>query len=90
MPCCCCCCASFTALTHRLCTDNRLDLDDVQLVVHFDHAPMRRTFIHRAGRTARAGAGGESLSLLRRSEARHFKAVMAPLVDEGRLKMVKV
>ena len=32
-----------------------------------------RTYVHRAGRTARAGATGAVYTLVRRQEARHFK-----------------
>jgi hypothetical protein len=33
-------------------------------------------YVHRAGRTARAGAAGEVYTLLREEDARHFKAML--------------
>lgn len=41
-----------------------LDLKSLPLVVHYDVAPSFKTFVHRAGRTARAGARGTSVSLV--------------------------
>jgi len=41
-----------------------LDIPEVALVVHFDVARQLSIFVHRAGRTARAGRSGTSLSLV--------------------------
>jgi superfamily II DNA/RNA helicase len=41
-----------------------IHVDDVSLVLHYDPPTDSKTYLHRSGRTARAGAGGVVLSLL--------------------------
>jgi superfamily II DNA/RNA helicase len=41
-----------------------LDIDDLELVIHYDPAPDHKTYLHRSGRTARAGATGVAATLL--------------------------
>jgi superfamily II DNA/RNA helicase len=41
-----------------------IHVDDVDLVVHFDPPADHKDYLHRSGRTARAGARGTVLSLL--------------------------
>jgi superfamily II DNA/RNA helicase len=41
-----------------------LDIDELDLVVHFDPAPDHKTYLHRSGRTARAGATGLAVTLV--------------------------
>jgi superfamily II DNA/RNA helicase len=41
-----------------------IHVDDVSLVVHYDPPADHKTYLHRSGRTARAGAGGLVVSLL--------------------------
>lgn len=50
-----------------ICTDaaaRGLDIAGLPLVIHYEHPPLRSTFVHRSGRTARAGAPGKAISLL--------------------------
>ncbi|HUR13993.1 MAG TPA: DEAD/DEAH box helicase [Mycobacteriales bacterium] len=47
-----------------------IHVDDVDLVVHFDPPQDHKDYLHRSGRTARAGARGTVLSLLLSSEVR--------------------
>jgi superfamily II DNA/RNA helicase len=42
-------------------------------VVHYD-IPSFKTFIHRSGRTARAGRVGQAVAILSKHEARYFKS----------------
>ena len=62
-----------------------LDVAGVALVIHYDVAPTMKLFVHRAGRTARAGRDGRSVSLVGpRDAARHetiVEALGAPFVD---------
>ncbi|WP_448626951.1 DEAD/DEAH box helicase [Geodermatophilus sp. URMC 64] len=41
-----------------------IHVDDVSLVLHYDPPADSKTYLHRSGRTARAGAGGVVVSLL--------------------------
>lgn len=55
-----------------------LDVKDLDLVVHYDVAPTLKHFVHRAGRTARAGGSGMSLSLVSPQDAdRHSNIIGA-------------
>lgn len=45
-----------------------LDIEDVQMVINLDLPPKPETYVHRIGRTARAGRKGRALSLIPLSE----------------------
>lgn len=45
-----------------------MDIEGVKNVINYDMAPYVKTYIHRAGRTARAGQLGRCFTLLRKSE----------------------
>ncbi|KAI8970427.1 ATP-dependent RNA helicase HAS1 [Mycotypha africana] len=68
-----------------LCTDvaaRGLDIPDVDWVVQFDPPDDPRDYIHRVGRTARAGSKGKSLLFLLPSEAgflKYLKEAKVPL-----------
>ena len=47
-----------------------IHVDDVDLVVHFDAAADHKDYLHRAGRTARAGASGTVVTLVSHGEER--------------------
>jgi superfamily II DNA/RNA helicase len=66
---------AFADGTHRVlvATDvaaRGIHVDDVDLVVHFDPPQDHKDYLHRSGRTARAGARGTVISLLLSSEVR--------------------
>jgi ATP-dependent RNA helicase RhlE len=52
-----------------------LDIDDVTHVVNFDIPNEPETYVHRIGRTGRAGARGEALSLCSREERGFLRAI---------------
>jgi superfamily II DNA/RNA helicase len=63
-----------------------IHVDDVDLVVHFDPPNDSKDYLHRSGRTARAGASGTALSLVlpeqvRAVEALHRDAGVTPVVS---------
>ena len=62
-----------------------IDVDGISHVVNFDLPNVPETYVHRIGRTARAGADGIAISLLRRRRgglsARHREA--DPHLDPG-------
>jgi CspA family cold shock protein len=47
-----------------------IHVDEVACVVHFDPAEDLKSYTHRSGRTARAGAGGTVISLVAHEQAR--------------------
>jgi len=49
-----------------------LDIPDIQTVFNFDLPEVGEDYIHRIGRTARAGAEGEAVSFVTPEESRHW------------------
>jgi ATP-dependent RNA helicase DDX51/DBP6 len=67
-----------------ICSDGAargLDLRNVHAVINYDIPVHAKTYIHRVGRTARAGQKGLAYSILEAREAYHFKQMLA----KGRL-----
>ena len=68
-----------------------LDIAKVNTVLHYDVARSPQVYVHRAGRTARAGAKGTSLSLVGPEDAAHHQAIcvllgvaqLGPLAVDG-------
>lgn len=52
-----------------------LDIPQIELVINYDLPQTREDFVHRIGRTARAGAEGEALSFVTPEEGRHWREV---------------
>ena len=52
-----------------------LDVDDVSHVINFELPSEPESYVHRIGRTARAGARGVALSLCDASEADHLRKI---------------
>ncbi|XP_061182754.1 ATP-dependent RNA helicase DDX51-like [Saccostrea echinata] len=52
-----------------------MDIDNVKFVISYDPPPYIKTYIHRVGRTARAGKEGTALTLLQKKEFHHFKTM---------------
>lgn len=52
-----------------------MDIDNVQYVISYDPPPYIKTYIHRVGRTARAGKEGTALTLLQKKEFHHFRTM---------------
>jgi superfamily II DNA/RNA helicase len=50
-----------------------IHVDDVDLVVHFDPPEDHKDYLHRSGRTARAGASGQVLALAERGQVRDLQ-----------------
>src|SRR4051812_40032898 len=66
-----------------------IHVDDVSLVLHYDPPADSKTYMHRSGRTARAGAGGVVVSLLLpdqvgQAKRRFRSAKVDPSVDRIR------
>ncbi|GAA6039952.1 hypothetical protein JCM8097_002637 [Rhodosporidiobolus ruineniae] len=67
-----------------------IDLPHVQHVVSYDIPADMRKYVHRVGRTARAGRKGDAWSLVEEQEVAPFKAIMTSAQHYGQLERVKV
>ena len=56
-----------------------LDIDAVTHVIHVDVPQTAEQYLHRSGRTGRAGADGEVLTLLAYADERHYKKISKQL-----------
>jgi ATP-dependent RNA helicase RhlE len=52
-----------------------IDIDDVTHVVNFDVPEVPETYVHRIGRTARAGASGQAMTFVQADERADFFAI---------------
>ncbi len=52
-----------------------IDVDDITHVINFEMPNEAETYVHRIGRTGRAGADGEALSLCNRDEVVHLRSI---------------
>lgn len=77
-----------------VCTDSMargIDIDDIDFVVSYDCPKFVKTYIHRVGRTARAGRSGCALTLLDgRPDEKRFRSLMKEAGKEGLVKEVQV
>ena len=56
-----------------------IDIDEVTHVINFDAPEDRDTYVHRTGRTARAGASGAAASLVRPDQRHEMRKIAADL-----------
>jgi len=52
-----------------------LDIDDIECVINYDLPRSPADYIHRIGRTARAGKSGTAISFISHEEKEHFKLI---------------
>lgn len=52
-----------------------IDIDDIQLVINFDVPHEAEDYVHRIGRTARAGSSGRAITLVGEKDQATFKAI---------------
>lgn len=52
-----------------------IDIDDIQLVVNFDVPHDAEDYVHRIGRTARAGRGGRAVTFVNEKDMPKFRAI---------------
>lgn len=53
-----------------------MDIPEVSAVVNYDAPLHAKTYVHRAGRTARAGRSGAVYTLLRSQDAGPFRSML--------------
>jgi len=58
-----------------------IDIPEVNVVINYSSPSRLQTYIHRVGRTARAGRTGHTFTLVRNSEMLHFKMMMEESAD---------
>ena len=66
-------------------TDNLargIDLPNLRLVVNYDPPQQSRTYVHRVGRTARAGCSGTALTMLKSGQVGAFRKIRSQ-IDGG-------
>jgi ATP-dependent RNA helicase DDX27 len=61
-----------------------LDINRVQTVINFEMPSQVETYIHRIGRTARAGRGGRSCTLIGEGRRHLMKTVMKDAAEKGK------
>uniref|UniRef100_H2ZLF9 ATP-dependent RNA helicase n=1 Tax=Ciona savignyi TaxID=51511 RepID=H2ZLF9_CIOSA len=66
-----------------------LDVPSVDHVILYDVPPLIKTYIHRIGRTARAGASGTAYTLIRKQEIFHFKKMIND-AGKSKVKMLNI
>lgn len=66
-----------------------MDVENVANVVNYDAPVYSKTYVHRCGRTARAGKAGRAFTLVRKEDMRHFKAMLRK-VDNTFVKDLKL
>ena len=68
-----------------------MDIPGIKHVVSYDCPPTSRVYVHRAGRTARAGREGDVWSLTVDKEARWFwKSVIGGIKHTRKVERVKI
>jgi ATP-dependent RNA helicase DDX51/DBP6 len=67
-----------------------LDLPSISHVISYDTPVDMRKYVHRVGRTARAGREGTAWTLCEKQEALHFKGMMKAAGREKAIKKIKV
>ena len=53
-----------------------IHVDDIELVVHLDPPTEHKAYLHRSGRTARAGAGGTVVTVMLPEQADDVRKLM--------------
>lgn len=54
-----------------------IHIDGLRYVINYDMPPYVKTYIHRAGRTARAGESGSCFTFLRKHEVMHSLTIIS-------------
>lgn len=83
-----------TLFSYRLvCSDligRGIDLNNVDVVINYDVPWFMDKYIHRVGRTARAGREGQAYSLVEKQEARPFKDLLRNAGHYQQIKQLRV
>ena len=66
-----------------------IDLSNINLVINYDPPKFARSYVHRAGRTARAGKDGHCLTMLKFGQVSTFKGIRSEISSYNKLKKYK-
>lgn len=66
-----------------------LDIEDVQCVINYDMPTYIKSYVHRCGRTARAGKSGTAYTFARKEEVAYFRQILKK-AEGGSAKKMKV
>ena len=66
-----------------------IDLSNINLVINYDPPKFARSYVHRAGRTARAGKNGHCLTMLKFGQVSTFKGLRSEISSYNKLKKYK-
>ncbi|KAH9254250.1 hypothetical protein BASA81_007851 [Batrachochytrium salamandrivorans] len=67
-----------------------IDIPNLDMVISYDVPAHASTYVHRSGRTARAGAEGTSIVLLQNIQARHFRQIKAKVGSKDKFQFADV
>ncbi|KAG5640017.1 hypothetical protein DXG03_001769, partial [Asterophora parasitica] len=67
-----------------------IDISHVSHVVSYDVPVDMRKYVHRVGRTARAGRAGDAWTLVEEQEARYFKGILREADHLEKVKRLRV
>ncbi|RHZ78744.1 hypothetical protein Glove_156g55 [Diversispora epigaea] len=67
-----------------------IDLDLVDTVINYDVPVYMKKYVHRVGRTARAGRKGYAYSLIESQEANHFKDMLVKAGHWNKIENIKI
>ncbi|GAW07788.1 DEAD-domain-containing protein [Lentinula edodes] len=67
-----------------------IDISHVSHVISYDSPVDMRKYVHRVGRTARAGREGDAWTLVEEQEARHFKLMMKDAHHLSEVKRLRI
>lgn len=76
-----------------ICSDGMsrgMDISSVTAVINYDVPSYAKTYVHRAGRTARAGRSGRTITLLKRGQVGAFLKMRKLIENPDNVKEVKV
>lgn len=60
-----------------------LDFKGVNLVINYDFPTSVASYIHRIGRTGRAGSRGTAITYFTKNDANHLKSISHVMKDSG-------
>ncbi|CAG8521870.1 6839_t:CDS:10 [Acaulospora morrowiae] len=67
-----------------------MDLDRVDTVINYDVPVYMKKYVHRVGRTARAGRRGDAYSLVETQEANYFRGMLSKAGHMDKVKNIKI